>query len=192
MQAKRTILIVDDEKWVRDVFRDFCDLTDAFAIDFARDGNEAVAMVRDNSYDLITLDLIMPEMTGWEALKVFKETRDLRDIPVVIVSVVAGEQVEERDAQRVRVAEDERRLLRGRMMLCRKTRVVPIECVARGYITADVIDECNGLEALYPKPNLSKPVIGHKIYPQLLKGVRIDRADQVWSTDISVLQQRRA
>ncbi len=30
---------------------------------------------------------------------------------------------------------DERRLLRGRMMLCRKTRVVPIECVARGYIT---------------------------------------------------------
>ena len=33
------------------------------------------------------------------------------------------------------LSEDERRLLRGRMMLCRKTRVVPIECVARGYIT---------------------------------------------------------
>jgi putative transposase len=45
-----------------------------------------------------------------------------------------------------------------------------------------------GLEALYPKPNLSKPVIGHKIYPYLLKGVRIDRADQVWSTDITYIR----
>jgi putative transposase len=42
-----------------------------------------------------------------------------------------------------------------------------------------------GLEALYPKPNLSKPGNGHKIYPYLLRGVIIDRADQVWSTDIT-------
>jgi putative transposase len=45
-----------------------------------------------------------------------------------------------------------------------------------------------GLEALYPKPSLSKPAIGHKIYPYLLKGVRIDRADQVWSTDITYIR----
>ena len=45
-----------------------------------------------------------------------------------------------------------------------------------------------GLEALYPKPNLSKSVIGHKIYPYLLKGVRIDRADQAWSTDITYIR----
>jgi putative transposase len=42
-----------------------------------------------------------------------------------------------------------------------------------------------GLEALYPKPNLSKPGNGHKIYPYLLRGVIIDRADQIWSTDIT-------
>jgi len=45
-----------------------------------------------------------------------------------------------------------------------------------------------GLEALYPKPNLSKPVVGHKIYPYLLRGVSIDRADQVWSTDITYIR----
>jgi putative transposase len=45
-----------------------------------------------------------------------------------------------------------------------------------------------GLEALYPKPNLSKPIIGHKIYPYLLNGVSIDRTDQVWSTDITYIR----
>ena len=42
-----------------------------------------------------------------------------------------------------------------------------------------------GLEALYPKKNLSKPAPGHKIYPYLLKGLAILRPNQVWSTDIT-------
>ena len=45
-----------------------------------------------------------------------------------------------------------------------------------------------GLEALYPKPNLSKPGNGHKIYPYLLRGVSIDHPDQVWSTDITYIR----
>lgn len=42
-----------------------------------------------------------------------------------------------------------------------------------------------GLEAVGSKPNLSKPQQGHTIYPYLLKGVVIDRPNQVWSTDIT-------
>jgi putative transposase len=42
-----------------------------------------------------------------------------------------------------------------------------------------------GLEAIYPKPRLSVPGKGHRIYPYLLRGVRIERPDQVWSTDIT-------
>jgi putative transposase len=42
-----------------------------------------------------------------------------------------------------------------------------------------------GLEAVYPKPRLSKPNPGHRVYPYLLRGVTIERADQVWSTDIT-------
>jgi putative transposase len=42
-----------------------------------------------------------------------------------------------------------------------------------------------GLEAIYPKPRLSVPGRGHRIYPYLLRGVRIERPDQVWSTDIT-------
>jgi len=42
-----------------------------------------------------------------------------------------------------------------------------------------------GLEAIYPKPRTSTPGRGHKVYPYLLRGVAIERADQVWSTDIT-------
>ncbi len=42
-----------------------------------------------------------------------------------------------------------------------------------------------GLEAIYPKPRLSLAGKGHRIYPYLLRGVKVVRADQVWSTDIT-------
>jgi putative transposase len=42
-----------------------------------------------------------------------------------------------------------------------------------------------GLEAIYPKPNLSASGRDHRVYPYLLRHVRIDRPDQVWSTDIT-------
>ena len=42
-----------------------------------------------------------------------------------------------------------------------------------------------GREAIYPKPRLSTAGKGHKIYPYLLRGVKIERADQVWSADIT-------
>ena len=42
-----------------------------------------------------------------------------------------------------------------------------------------------GIEAIYPKPNLSKPAKGHRIYPYLLRNAVISRANQAWSTDIT-------
>jgi putative transposase len=42
-----------------------------------------------------------------------------------------------------------------------------------------------GLEAIYPKPKLCVPGQGHQIYPYLLRDVKIERPDQVWSTDIT-------
>jgi putative transposase len=48
-----------------------------------------------------------------------------------------------------------------------------------------------GLEAIYPKPRLSQAGPGHKIYPYLLKGVLIQRPNQVWSTDITYVRLRR-
>ncbi len=45
-----------------------------------------------------------------------------------------------------------------------------------------------GIEAIYPKPNLSQSLKEHKKYPYLLKGVTIEHPDQVWSTDITYIR----
>lgn len=45
-----------------------------------------------------------------------------------------------------------------------------------------------GLEAIYPKPNLSKPHPDHQIFPYLLRGVKITKSNQVWGTDITYIR----
>ncbi len=48
-----------------------------------------------------------------------------------------------------------------------------------------------GIEAIYRKPNTSKPAPGHKIYPYLLRNVRVIRPNQVWAMDITYIPMAR-
>jgi len=84
------VLVIDDEADSRVLMthylRDFgCQVIEAGS------AQEGLALAREHRPDLITLDLMMPEMDGWEALERMKEDPDLRDIPVVVASIVAGE-----------------------------------------------------------------------------------------------------
>lgn len=78
------VLVVDDEKWVREVFQDFCKVTRAFEVELAQNGFEALEKVGKTSYDLITLDLIMPEMSG---LDVLTQIRGISPhVPIMIIT----------------------------------------------------------------------------------------------------------
>ncbi|MFA6206182.1 MAG: IS3 family transposase [Methylocystis sp.] len=48
-----------------------------------------------------------------------------------------------------------------------------------------------GIAAIYRRPNTSKPAPGHKIYPYLLRGKKIERADHVWAMDITYIPMAR-
>lgn len=50
---------------------------------------------------------------------------------------------------------------------------------------------CMGLEAIYPKPNMSRAAPEHRIYPYLLNDVAIERVDHVWSADITYIRLRQ-
>jgi len=48
-----------------------------------------------------------------------------------------------------------------------------------------------GLEAVYRRPNTSRPTPSHRVYPYLLKGMKIDRVNQVWAADITYIPMAR-
>ena len=48
-----------------------------------------------------------------------------------------------------------------------------------------------GIVAIYRRPNTSKPNPGHKIYPYLLRGLKVERPNQVWATDITYIPMAR-
>ncbi len=65
------------------------------------------------------------------------------------------------------------------------------EGVAIGRVAVATLMRRMGLEALYRRPSTSKPAPGHKIYPYLLRGLVVDRPNQVWAMDITYLPMAR-
>ena len=84
------VLVVDDEKDSRVLIEHFLDEFGC-QVFTAVSGEEGLELARRHRPDLMTLDLIMPGLTGWEVLKRLKADPELRRIPVVVVSVVANE-----------------------------------------------------------------------------------------------------
>jgi putative transposase len=62
-------------------------------------------------------------------------------------------------------------------------------CVGRRHVAT--LMKRMGIAAIYRRPNTSKPAPGHKIYPYLLRGVKIERPGQVWAMDITYIPMRR-
>jgi len=84
------VLVVDDEKDSRLLIEHYLEEFGCQVIS-ASNGEEGIELAREHKPDLMTLDLIMPGLSGWETLKKLKADPELRHIPVVVVSVVAGE-----------------------------------------------------------------------------------------------------
>jgi CheY-like chemotaxis protein len=84
------ILVVDDEKDSRLLIAHYLEEFGCKVVT-AAGGEQGIQLAREQAPDLITLDLMMPGMTGWEVLKRMKGDPDLKRIPIVIVSVLANE-----------------------------------------------------------------------------------------------------
>ena len=81
------ILIVDDEEMIRAVLREYIEFEGNEA-DEAQDGMEAVRKCRENDYDVILMDVMMPRLDGFSAVK---EIRKFKDTPVIMLSARSEE-----------------------------------------------------------------------------------------------------
>ncbi len=76
------ILIVDDEELIRSVIKDYV-MAEGYTCDEAENGATAYELVQNHNYDLIVMDIMMPDMDGYVAVKKIKE---IKDIPVIMLS----------------------------------------------------------------------------------------------------------
>lgn len=76
------ILIVDDEQMIRSVLAEYARF-EGFECDEAADGMQAVSMAAAQNYDLIIMDVMMPKLDGFSAVK---EIRKTKDTPVIMLS----------------------------------------------------------------------------------------------------------
>lgn len=76
------VLIVDDEEMIRGVLREYVEFEGNEAYE-AADGMEAVKMCRENDFDVILMDVMMPRLDGFSAVK---EIKKFKDIPVIMLS----------------------------------------------------------------------------------------------------------
>ena len=79
--AKR-VLVVDDEKLIVKGIR-FSLIQDGMEVDCAYDGEEALEMARNNEYDMILLDVMLPKMDGFTVCQMI---RDFSDVPIVMLT----------------------------------------------------------------------------------------------------------
>lgn len=79
---KSKILVVDDEFNMRNLIKIYLSKED-FQLDEAKDGNEAIKMALKNTYNLIVLDIMLPDIDGWEVCSTIRKTSE---IPILMLT----------------------------------------------------------------------------------------------------------
>ena len=82
------VLIVEDEARIRNVILDYF-TTHGLSCDLARNGEEALDILRDNDYDAILLDVLMPELDGFA---VCQAVRKNSNVPILFLTALGGEE----------------------------------------------------------------------------------------------------
>ena len=84
----KTILCVEDEPEMIDLIRLILNRK-GYKVEGAAGGVEGIRLIKEIRPDLVLLDLMMPDMDGWEVYQQMKAEASLRDIPVIVVTAKA-------------------------------------------------------------------------------------------------------
>jgi len=80
-----TVLVVDDDTFNRTLLSTSLE-EEGYSVEMAENGRQAIEMLHEQPFDAVLLDLLMPEMDGFQVLKLMKADSRLQHIPVIVVS----------------------------------------------------------------------------------------------------------
>jgi signal transduction histidine kinase/DNA-binding response OmpR family regulator len=86
------VLVIDDDPNVRELMNRHL-TKEGYAVSLAASGEQGLVLARTHKPDIITVDIIMPGQDGWSVLNSLKADEELRDVPVVLVSMVDEKQL---------------------------------------------------------------------------------------------------
>ena len=95
IESKSTILVVDDSVTVRKVTSRFLE-RQGFNVVVAKDGIDAIDILQDTTPDMILLDIEMPRMDGFEVATQVRHSKQLKHIPIIMITSRTGEKHRER------------------------------------------------------------------------------------------------
>lgn len=84
---KMKVLVVDDEELIRNIIVEYCH-NEGYLTDEACDGLEAIEKVKNDDYDIIILDLMMPKLDGYTS---YRQIKDIKNIPTIVLSARSEE-----------------------------------------------------------------------------------------------------
>ncbi|MGH6896698.1 MAG: response regulator [Geminicoccaceae bacterium] len=92
VDATGTVLIIDDEKGAHALLEKELS-NEGYEVLHAMGGREGLKVAKEARPDLITLDIIMPDLDGWSVLRAIKDDPDLRETPVVLVTIMGDREL---------------------------------------------------------------------------------------------------
>ena len=88
----KNILIIDDARDIAQAFKKQLDLTGSYEVDTASGGSEGLEKIAAGNFDLVLLDLVMPDIDGIEVLTTIKsDPKKYKDVPVIVSTNVTAE-----------------------------------------------------------------------------------------------------
>lgn len=89
--GSKKILVVEDEVYLRDLYVDILK-KEGYNVDFAAEGEEALAKMKAGGYDLVLLDIMLPKMDGIQILKKLKQEKPQKPNKVVLLLTNLGQE----------------------------------------------------------------------------------------------------
>jgi CheY-like chemotaxis protein len=102
-ETKKTVLVVDDEPDIRLYMKTVLENA-GFDVAVAANGKEALDRMTEKKPDVISLDLVMPKMSGLKFYRYIQKNKERADVPVVVVTAHAKDEFGKADLEKIRAA----------------------------------------------------------------------------------------